>query len=110
VSIPLPPGAADQPPDQPLTDFQRAVVDVVRSLHPGDIVTYADVAMEIDRPGAAQAVANVLRRVPGLPWWRVIPTGGRLYRTHEPTQRPLLEAEGVVVGRDGRVHGDRPTR
>jgi methylated-DNA-protein-cysteine methyltransferase-like protein len=45
-----------------------------------------------------------------LPWWRVIPTGGRLYRTHEPTQRPLLEAEGVVVGRDGRVHGDRPTR
>jgi methylated-DNA-protein-cysteine methyltransferase-like protein len=93
-----------------LTDFQQAVVDMVRSLHPGDIVTYADVAMEIERPGAAQAVANVLRRVPGLPWWRVIPTSGRLYRTHEPTQRPLLEAEGVVVGRDGRVHGDRPTR
>lgn len=86
-----------------MTDFQRAVVDVVRTLAPGDIVTYADVAMEIGRPGGAQAVANVLRRVPGLPWWRVVPTSGRLYRTHEPTQRPLLEAEGVDVGRDRRV-------
>jgi len=47
--------------------------------------------------GAAQAVANVLRRVPDLPWWRVVPTSGRLYRTHAPTQQPLLEAEGVAV-------------
>jgi methylated-DNA-protein-cysteine methyltransferase-like protein len=88
-----------------LTDFQRAVVDVVRALHPGDIVTYADVATEAGHPGAAQAVANVLRRVPGLPWWRVIPTSGRLYRSHEPSQRPLLEAEGINIDRDRRVHG-----
>jgi methylated-DNA-protein-cysteine methyltransferase-like protein len=105
VSVPPPPGTADHPPDKPLTDFQRAVVDVVRALHPGDIVTYADVAIEAGHPGAAQAVANVLRRVPGLPWWRVIPTSGRLYRSHEPSQRPLLEAEGINIDRDRRVHG-----
>jgi methylated-DNA-protein-cysteine methyltransferase-like protein len=101
--VPPPPGADERPPDQPLTEFQRAVVDVVSSLAAGDIVTYGDVAVEIGRPGAAQAVANVLRRVHGLPWWRVIPTSGRLYRSHEPTQRPLLEAEGVAIGPDRRV-------
>lgn len=98
-----PPNADPQPPGAGLTTFQRDVVAVVQALKPGEVVTYGDVAMEIGRPGSAQAVANVLRRVPDLPWWRVIPTSGRLYRTHTPTQRPLLEAEGVRVGPDGRV-------
>lgn len=98
-----PPGADPQPPDAPLTAFQRAVVDLVESLRPGEVVTYADVATEVGRPGSAQAVANVLRRVPWLAWWRVVPTSGRLYRTHAPTQRPLLEAEGVHVDDDRRV-------
>jgi methylated-DNA-protein-cysteine methyltransferase-like protein len=106
VSAPLPPPNADPVPhDHPLTPFQHAVATVVRDLGPGDVVTYADVALEVGRPGGAQAVANVLRRVPDLPWWRVVPTSGRLYRTHAPTQRPLLEAEGVRVGADRRVLG-----
>jgi methylated-DNA-protein-cysteine methyltransferase-like protein len=88
-----------------LTDFQQAVVDVVGALEPGEIATYAEIAVEAGRPGAAQAVANVLREVPDLPWWRVIPTSGRLYRTHAPTQRPLLEREGIAVGPDRRVRG-----
>jgi methylated-DNA-protein-cysteine methyltransferase-like protein len=100
---PPPPNADPQPPDARLSPFQQAVVDVVRSLEPGEVVTYGDVGLEVGRPGSAQAVANVLRRVSGLPWWRVIPTGGRLYRTHAPTQRPLLVAEGVRVDSDGRV-------
>lgn len=100
---PAPPGGWHEPPDR-LTPFQAAVVDVVGGLDPGEVVTYTEVALEAGRPGSAQAVANVLRRVPGLPWWRVIPATGRLYRTHAPTQRPLLEAEGVAVGDDRRVH------
>lgn len=104
-ATPAPPGGAEEPPQGPLTAFQQAVVDVVAALAPGDVVTYADVALEAGRPGSAQAVANVLRRVPGLPWWRVVPASGRLYRTHAPTQRPLLEAEGVRVDADRRVLG-----
>ena len=69
-------------------------------------MTYAEVADEIGRPGSGQAVANVLRRVPGLPWWRVIPSTGCLYRTHAPTQAPLLRADGVSVDDDGRVVTD----
>lgn len=99
---PLPPGGHPQPPER-LTAFQHAVVAVVSDLHAGQILTYDEVAIEAGHPGAAQAVANVLRRVPGLPWWRVVPQGGRLYRTHAPTQRPLLEAEGVEVDDDRRL-------
>lgn len=100
---PPPPNADPVPVDHRLTPFQQAVVTVVHDLEPGDVVTYADVAREVGRPGSAQAVANVLRRIPDLPWWRVVPTSGRLYCTHAPTQAPLLEAEGVHVGTDRRV-------
>jgi methylated-DNA-protein-cysteine methyltransferase related protein len=103
VSAPPPPPGGEVDPPERLTPFQTAVADAVRDLAPGEVVTYGEVALEIGRPGSAQAVANVLRRVPGLPWWRVVPTDGRLYRTHAPTQRPLLEAEGVRVDDDRRV-------
>ncbi len=92
------------PPEDGLTGFQQSVVDVVAALGPGDVVTYGEVAMEAGAPGAAQAVANTLRRVPGLAWWRVVPSGGRLYRTHAPVQGQLLEAEGVHVDEHRRVH------
>lgn len=98
-----PPGADPLPSDAALTPFQQAVATAVDGLRPGEVVTYAEIATEVGRPGSAQAVANVLRRVPDLPWWRVVPTSGRLYRTHAPTQRPLLEAEGVDVGDDRRI-------
>ena len=103
-SSPLPPRAALWPQDHQPTPFQREVIRAVRRLLPGDLVTYGGLAEEIGRPGGGQAVANVLRRAPGLPWWRVVPAGGRLYCTHAPLQAPLLEAEGHVVDDDRRVH------
>jgi alkylated DNA nucleotide flippase Atl1 len=101
---PGPPHAAPWPADHEPTVFQAAVVEAAAALGPGELVTYGELAEEIGRPGAAQAVANVLRRAPRLPWWRVIPTDGRLYRTHAPVQGPLLEAEGHRIDADRRVH------
>lgn len=102
---PDPPGWDPWAEDHRPTDFQRAVVGVVGDLREGEIVTYGEVADEVGRPGSAQAVANVLRRADGLPWWRVVPADGRLYRSHEPWQRPLLEDEGHVIDADRRVLG-----
>lgn len=96
------PGGSPDPPEH-LTPFQSDVVELIESLAPGEIVTYADVALEVGRPGAAQAVAGVLRQVPGIPWWRVVPSDGRLYRTHVPSQAPLLAAEGVLVDARRRI-------
>ena len=98
----MPPGGIPDPPRRP-TEFQQAVIAVVSSLAPGEVATYAEVAAEAGHPGSAQAVANVLRRVPGLPWWRVIPSSGRLYRTHRPTQEPMLRSEGVDIDATGRI-------
>jgi methylated-DNA-protein-cysteine methyltransferase related protein len=101
--LPLPPNAAWWREDHEPTDFQRAVLDAVATLRRGDLVTYGDLVTEAGHPGGAQAVANVLRRVPGLPWWRVVPADGRLYRSHASWQGPLLEAEGHHVDADRRV-------
>ena len=103
TTLPLPGGGHAEPPER-LTDFQRHVVAVVETIQPGELVTYGEVALEAGHPGAAQAVANVLRRVPGLPWWRVLPDGGRLYRQHREVAAPLLRAEGHRVDETGRVH------
>ncbi|MFL6206392.1 MAG: MGMT family protein [Acidimicrobiales bacterium] len=92
------------PDGHPRTPFQEAVIDAVRALRPGDLASYGELAEEVGRPGGGQAVANVLRTTPGLPWWRVVPSDGRLYRTHAPTQAPLLVAEGHTVDEHRRVH------
>jgi methylated-DNA-protein-cysteine methyltransferase-like protein len=89
------------------TAFQRAVIDAVAALRPGELVTFGELAEELGRPGGGQAVANVLRAVPDLPWWRVVPAEGRLYRDLVAVQAPLLSAEGFVVDEHRRVH---PTR
>jgi methylated-DNA-protein-cysteine methyltransferase related protein len=101
---PPPPNAAPWPDDHEPTPFQRDVIAAVLRLAPGDLATYGELAEEIGRPGSAQAVSNVLRGVPGLPWWRVVPSDGRIYCTHLRTQAPLLEAEGHVVDEHRRVH------
>lgn len=100
---PPPPNAAPWSEDHEPTAFQRCVLDALGGLRPGEIVTYAELAEEIGRPGSAQAVANVLRCAPRLAWWRVIPSDGRLYCTHAPVQGALLEAEGYVIDEHRRV-------
>ena len=101
--MPLPGGGHADPPDR-LSPFQQHVVEVVAALEPGELVTYGEVALEAGHPGAGQAVANVLRRVPGLPWWRVLPASGHLYRQHREVAAPLLLAEGHRIDEWGRVH------
>lgn len=66
-------------------------------------MTYRELAEQIGRPGAAQAVANVLRSAPGLPWWLVVPADYPLYRSHALTQGPLLEAEGHSIDAERHV-------
>jgi methylated-DNA-protein-cysteine methyltransferase-like protein len=84
--------------------FTAAVTTVIERLTPGEIIAYGEVAAEAGFPGAARAVGNLLRRTPGLPWWRVVTSTGRLVPGNENEQAELLRAEGVTV-RDGRVVG-----
>lgn len=101
---PLPPRSAPWADEHRPTEFQQAVIDALQALEPGELVSYGELAAEIDRPGSGQAVANVIRSARGLPWWRVVPAGGRLYCSHVAVQGPLLEAEGHRIDENRRVH------
>ncbi len=85
-----------------LTEFERAVVTVLLATEPGDVMSYGDVAAEAGHPGAARAVGGVLRRIDGLPWWRVVNAAGRLIPHDPERQAALLQAEGTAVV-NGRV-------
>lgn len=85
-----------------MTDFEEAVVAVIAALEPGDVVTYGEVAAEAGFPGAARAVGTVLRRSEGLPWWRVVGSGGRIRTPDRVRQVRLLTDEGVLIVK-GRV-------
>jgi methylated-DNA-protein-cysteine methyltransferase-like protein len=83
-------------------DFTEAVIEVIQSLAPGEVAAYGEIATEAGFPGAARAVGNLLRTVPGLPWWRVVNAAGRLAPGNEKEQAQRLRAEGVTVV-NGRV-------
>lgn len=88
-------------------DFRERVVAALRSVGPGQVVSYGDLAEQAGFPGAARGVGAVLagsRPEDGLCWWRVIYASGRLAPGHEVEQARLLRGEGVEV-RNGRVVG-----
>ena len=87
-----------------LTPYQRAVAEVVAGLQAGEVSTYGEVAAEAGFPGAARGVSGVLKKVGGLPWWRVTAASGRLIRGLESEQAQRLRAEGVTI-RDGKIVG-----
>jgi methylated-DNA-protein-cysteine methyltransferase-like protein len=78
-------------------DFTEAVIATIDAIPRGEISTYGEVAQESGYPGAARAVGNLLRTHPGLPWWRVITSTGRLVPDMEAEHARLLRAEGISV-------------
>jgi methylated-DNA-protein-cysteine methyltransferase-like protein len=81
-----------------VTDFEDAVLEVIRSLGRGEVVTYGEVADQAGFPGAARAVGSVLRTCDGnVPWWRVVGAGGHIRTPIQVGQADLLRAEGILV-------------
>jgi methylated-DNA-protein-cysteine methyltransferase related protein len=76
------------------SDFERAVLAVLRSLRPGEVVTYGDVAELAGYPGRARGVGRVLAiSTEDLPWWRVVGAGGKIRSPHPALQEHLLAIE-----------------
>lgn len=88
------------------SSFRHRVLAVVRSIPPGRVATYGDVAARAGRPRAARAVGHIMRACadPAVPCHRVIAADGRLggYGGREAVKRQLLELEGCRV-QAGRV-------
>jgi methylated-DNA-protein-cysteine methyltransferase related protein len=69
----------------------------VREIPRGKVSTYGAVARAAGFPGAARQVARALHSSVGLPWQRVLGSGGeiKLRGDHAMEQRFRLESEGV---------------
>ena len=77
---------------------------MIKSIPPGTVLSYGEVALEAGFPGAARAVGSLLAGSDGaLPWWRVVTASGRLVPGHEAEHARRLTAEGVELTRAGRV-------
>lgn len=74
-----------------------AITDAIRKVPRGRVSTYGAIAKAAGYPRNARQVGAVLRRTPGLPWQRILGSGGRIAvpREFALEQRFLLEAEGV---------------
>ena len=83
--------AADKKPMVP------AMTAAIRQVPRGRVSTYGAIAKAAGYPRYARQVARVLRLVGGLPWQRILGSGGRIALRGESAleQRFRLEAEGV---------------
>ena len=92
-----------------MQDFTRRVVEVIRGIPPGAVMTYGQVAACAGSPRAARQVVRILHSMSekyNLPWHRVINAKGEI-SLQEPLYRDmqigLLEEEGIEVSRGGKV-------
>jgi methylated-DNA-protein-cysteine methyltransferase-like protein len=74
-----------------------AIANTIRRVPRGKVSTYGAIAKAAGYPRNARHVSGVLRQMPGLPWQRILGSGGRISLPREAglEQRFLLEAEGV---------------
>ncbi len=84
------------------------ILRVVRRVPIGNVVTYGEVAMMAGMPRRARLVGRVLKESPlasAVPWHRVVNAQGRISERGgaEVLQRELLEQEGVMFDRGGRI-------
>jgi O-6-methylguanine DNA methyltransferase len=81
--------------------FSDRVLGVVARIPPGRVATYGDIAGLAGNPRAARAVGTIMRTAPrpGLPYHRVVASGGVLggYGGRVIMKAALLHAEGVMV-------------
>lgn len=92
-----------------MTPFTEAVIQVIRQIPKGKVMSYGQVAeLAGNRRGARQVVRvlHTMSRKEGLPWHRVVNAKGEIRLPHGQgfeEQVAYLEAEGVQVSCAGRV-------
>ena len=86
------------------TKFQKKVWNYLKTIRKGTVKTYKQVAIGINRPKSARAVANAVGKnpfAPKIPCHRVIRSDGSLGgysgRGGVKTKKLLLKREGIIV-------------
>ena len=82
----------------PNNERREPIIRLIRALPAGKVSSYGAIARAAGWPGAARQVARVLNQVPGLPWHRVVGSGGAIKLPGEQgaEQRFRLRMENVA--------------
>ncbi len=89
--------------------MKEAVIAAIRSIPPGKVASYGQIAAMSGNPRAARQVVRILHSCSqkySLPWHRVVRSTGEIALVMDAggaLQKSLLEAEGVVFGANGRI-------
>ena len=78
----------------------KLVYELVRRIPRGRVITYGQLARALPLRGGARTAGRAMAGCTagrGIPWHRVVGTGGRILirEPHASLQRKLLESEGV---------------
>ncbi|MEH7413764.1 MGMT family protein [Neobacillus drentensis] len=90
-----------------MTPFTENVIQIIRSIPEGKVMTYGQIAAYAGSPRAARQVVRVLHsmsRKYKLPWHRVINSQGKIALSDDESyheQLFSLESEGVEIGLNG---------
>ena len=86
------------------TQFQVKVWKLLKKIPPGKVITYKEIAVFLNMPNAARAVANACAKnpfPPSIPCHRVIRSDGKLGGYSGPgglkTKKKLLKKEGYSL-------------
>lgn len=119
---------ADWANEEPPPEFVDQVLQVVRAIPPGRVMTYGDIATILttraEFAGLPEAygprmVGHVMSRYGSdVPWWRVIRASGHPPRFHQEEALPFYRGENTpLIGEDenyridlrqARFHPDQP--
>lgn len=89
--------------------FTMKVLEIIKEIPEGKVMTYGQIAKLAGNPRAARQVARILHsmsRKHQLPWHRVINAKGQIVIKDDATYQEqilLLEFEGVEVSPQGKV-------
>ena len=91
-----------------MSKFSEKIMQIVKAVPKGYVVSYGQIALMAGVPKAAQAVGQVLHDIgEQTPWWRVINNAGRISTrcvAHPVNmQKRLLEKDGVKVTKNLRI-------
>jgi len=86
------------------TKFQVKIWKFLKKIPPGKVMTYKEIAVFLNMPNAARAVANACAKnpfPPSIPCHRVIRSDGKLGGYSGPgglkTKKKLLKKEGYLL-------------
>ncbi len=87
-----------------MTELSKKIYDIVKTIPPGKVMTYGQIAEKLGNPKLARVVGNALHNNPTpiiVPCHRVVNSKGELARHFGfggiEKQKELLEAEGVMI-------------